>query len=202
MSYSEIMIVNQEGDVEGALELRNSHGTAAMVWGALCRKYKDKIYDTFRGSNPPPPYEMMMWEDLWKATQDGRVELRWWEWNVLNWTYDNALIKGDDLETFVASLRMFEEAHALPGQVCHLLATADYLEGLLKSDRPRATGLYATSVSDNPWWVRGENDDEGRSYNVDRDAKHWFVAIRKAGDPKAAGKKDQSVAQDATRETT
>lgn len=181
MSYSEIMIANADGDLCGALELRNSHGTAAMVWTALCRKYADKMYDRLQ----KPPYELMMWEDLWKATQDGRVELRWWEWNVLNWTYDRALIKGEDLETFVSSLRMFEEAHALPGYVCHLPATADYLVGLLTGERPRAIGLYATSVSDNPWWVRsGNEDEEGRSYNIDRDTKHWFVEIRKAGEPR------------------
>jgi hypothetical protein len=180
MSYSEIYVFGTDGDGTGSLELRNSSGGASIVWRYLVRKYKDLMYDSHRGGPRAPMFEHEMTEDLWKATQDGRVELRWWEWNVLNWTYDNALIRGEDLEPFVASLRMFEEAHALPGYVCHLPAVASHLEELIKASRPRAIGLYATSVCECPWWVGPDDDGEGRAYNIDRDTKHWFIDIRRA----------------------
>jgi hypothetical protein len=175
VSYSELMVIQANGDVVGDIECRNGHGGPPCVWDALLRKYEPVIYPN-RGYLDPPPLGLMGgWEALWKWAKADTV--RPWEWHCLQWTYDNALIQKENLRELAESMRRFTDALVIPGRVCHLPAFAKRLDELAAAEA-RGVGLYGFSVSENPWWIRGNSEDEldeGRPYNIDRDSKHWFV---------------------------
>lgn len=155
-------------------EFRNSWGGAAMIWSALCRKYKSIIYPNDTVLCPPFREGMSSWEDLWKAD----IEMRQWERIALQFTFDNALVRGKDAEGLAAALERFEDAHAIPGQVCHLAAMAKRIRSYQGVD---AIGLYASSVGDNQWigWVNGDDEDDDGDYEhyALTGDRHWWVDI-------------------------
>lgn len=177
MSHS-ALIVFRNSVAETDSEYRNGHGSAPVVWSALARKYERHIYPNDPLTHPPIRSPFDEWGDLWKAVKDKRVELRPWEWIALQWTYDNALVRGDKLCVVADALERFADAHALPGRVCHLEAMAARMRELA-AEGVDAVGLYATSVGDNPWheWSRPDDDGDAESqpYDLRTGTKHWFV---------------------------
>lgn len=177
MSYSQL-IVFRNNEAEGDEKYRNGHGTAAMIWEALHRKYYRLIHPNHPFMAPEVAGINGGWEALWKADQGG-LAMRPWERLALKFTYDDALVKGSDVAALADALDRFEDAHAVPGRVCHLSAIAKRLRELGPVD---AVGLYATSVGEYPWNVRWEPTDEDddpdyRPYDLTRDTKHWFIEV-------------------------
>lgn len=186
MSYSEMMVVLADGNVESLAEMSNGHGSAPCVWTALCRKYESMMYPN-RGFLDRAPMVMDQWEDLWKVVAGKMpgvkpLPLHWWEWNVLQWTYDNAMVKRADFEVLARSFRMFQEALVLPIHVCHLGQIATEIDGILADTidgaGPLALCHYHTSVSGHPWSVYNAEEDESTPYNINTGTKHWFVDVR------------------------
>jgi hypothetical protein len=57
-----------------------------------------------------------------------------------------------------------------------LLEQVDRLRELMQDMDTIAVCWNATSVSANPWWRSGEDDDDdGRPYSIHQDAGHWFL---------------------------
>lgn len=189
MSSTELKVALTDGELNTAIEYRNSWGGAAMVWTALALKYGLDFYDDFRDKKRPPMGEDSGWEQVWKRHADGG-KMRPWEVNVLCFTYDNCLIQGCDLKVFADSLDLFQEALQQPDTVCHLKAMATEVRKAIK-EGARAVGLYATSVSEDPWVTyddHGLNEDhddydpECVPYNIDRGDKHYFAKIHALSD--------------------
>jgi hypothetical protein len=176
MSHTQLMVIDADGDVVGDQEYENGHGGPTCIWDALLRKYEPLIFPNHGFMNPAPSGLMGGWEALWKWASADLV--RPWEWHCLQWSYDWALVRKEDLPELAKSMRAFAEALVIPTRVCHLPAIADRLDELAKRGDIRGAGLYGFSVSENLWWFRGNPEDEldeGRPYNIDRDDKHHFV---------------------------
>lgn len=152
-----------DGKPAKSVELPNAWGSGPMIWDALIAKYRVEG-DVFSA-----------WKNLCAAERDGKIKLQPWERIVLHATYENALVKRDDLETYAAAAEQFDKAHHVDGRVCHLRAMGEVAREALK-DGAEAIGFHLTSVADNPWWVRPDNEDEdGRPYDLAVDTRHWFV---------------------------
>lgn len=177
MSYSTLYVFRADGLAHHIKDFRNSHGCASMVWSRLCEAYDSKMYP-----HGGKPLFLREWEDLWKMAPE--LGLTWFEHNVLNWTYDNALIAGKDLPLMSASFRAFEARYHNPKMISHMIPLAECCDQLAAEDPlPQAIGIYMTSLSSNPWRVRtleGEpefDELEERPYDLNRDTKHWYVDL-------------------------
>lgn len=165
MSYSQIMLVDSDGYVNGSLQMKNGLGTAPCIWSALCHKYSG---DIFQGN--PMPMMLLAWDYLFQYARQG-AKFLWWEQCVLEFTYDYALVQQSNFEKFAKALRMFKAI--VPGSVvCHLGVMA----GEIEVCQAQAVGLYATSASDNLWEVWGE-EEEPEPYNVNTGDKHWYIDV-------------------------
>ena len=173
MSYSQL-IVFRNGLAEGDAEFRNSHGVCPMVWTALCTKYRTLIYPDDPLTRATYRDIFTEWGDLWAAAKE-RLTLRAWEHLALQFTYDNALVKRRDFTALADALERFEDAHNLPGRVCHLTAIAARLRELMLEDDVDAVGLYGTSVGENPWWEHDPAPDESTPYDIRSGTKHWWI---------------------------
>lgn len=146
-------------------ELRNSWGGAARVWDAIFEKYGTKRHE---------------YDNWLTAATDGRLWKLWdtcdfteFEQWVYLFTCDNALVASKDFKKLAWALREFVKAYP-PRGVCHLSAFADFLE----KSTAEAIGLYATTVTENPWLEWDEEKDEEVPYNITTGTKHWFIPDR------------------------
>jgi hypothetical protein len=172
-----MLIFDGDGDACRDSEYSNSWGFAAMIWGALVRRYAREI----PGVDPNGSYlefQSDNWTKLWTAEQNG-LALRPWERDALRATYDYAVIRGADLERMAESFERFEDAHAKPGLACSLKLIAARMRELAVGERSQFTRpdvcFIGTSCGDDLWYVHGSDDDGGHPYNVKRDKKHWYV---------------------------
>lgn len=168
MSWMELKVINKDGDVLTAEEYKNAWGGAAFIWDALCKRYdvKDKYgYHSFDA-----------WNILWNKVRDKEINLRPFEHNVLYFTYDNALVRKEDMELLAKSLRLFDEEHKYQFRVNHCLAIADTIDKYTNDNDVCGLGLYATSVGDDPWTEFNEKD-KYNYYNINKGDKHWFIEM-------------------------
>lgn len=170
MSYSTLYVFPEDGIAKAVARYQNSHGTGPFVWTTLCEKHLRP--DQSR-------YMLDAWVILWDEVKAGNVKLEWWEYNTLLWTYDNVLIKGRDLPLIAKSLRQFQAVHGDPKRVCHLEAVAAEIEKLT-DPVPLAIGMWITSLSDNPWAVYVEAEEDYVAYNLHTGTKHELVELRDA----------------------
>ncbi len=133
----------------GEIEYINAWGGAARIWTALFNKYlKDpnREYHSWITDYPN--------NRLWELSENKSLTV--FERAVHIFTFDNAYVKKDNFNRFADDLRTFAETYPYPGKVDHLPSWADEIEKL----DCEAVGLYATSVSDNPFRKYDSDKDE------------------------------------------
>lgn len=177
MSYTQLMIAGDDGEMVGGPEYRNSHGGSSMIWDALSRKYPKKV-----PFGEAPPVGLSAAPDLWERVAANPKMLHGWELRVLQFTYDNALIRGSDLYRFANDLELFGKAHSRPDFICHLDDWAQEFRRFVVVSGVLAIGLYATSCGDNAWAGYDGEKDEVVPYNILTDEGHWFVPVNPADD--------------------
>jgi hypothetical protein len=176
MSYTQLYIIELDGNAIGGEEFRNSHGGASMIWTAICRRYSRTIWP----DAPLMQDQSCRWlsdDHIWEKFN--ALPLRWWEYNALRFTYDHQIVKAFDLELMAESLERFEDAHGTPSCVCHLPAMAMEIRETIKDGYPLGVCLYATSCGDNLWSVYDDGSDDCRPYNINIDTKHSFIECKR-----------------------
>lgn len=166
MSYATLKKVIKDGDVVNALELHNAWLFQPFVWGILskaCNINTGLCFDN--------------WEKLFKLVRD-RNPLKWFEWNVLQFTYDQILISKEDMPLLAESLIEFHKIHGteLPHNHCNTIVK--WIEEQMQIGDCFGMALYGTSVTDDLWWVRNEEADEDRPYNINSDTGHTVAKLR------------------------
>lgn len=154
MSYTTVLCLNPEDTTPDAIktlkELRNSNGSAPVVWNTMCKKYfgtKDHSY-MFDGTL----------DKLWPLYKDESIPE--YHRTVLMMTYDRAYVARDNYERAAADIRKWlEDFPPNPEYVNHWPELATIYES--KPDCA-AVGLHCTSVSENPF--EGEYDEEAEEY--------------------------------------
>lgn len=161
MSYAQILCAKADGQLVYGEELRNSHGFAPLVWGALGAKYADEMRDM-----PKDPSDYMGWSRLWEwvARKEKPALLRGWELNVLHMTYDMAYLKGrEDMKSYADSCRIFDAAlTSNRGHVNHLQKIADETDLLIREGY-EYVAFYGMSVGENLWSGRDMEDEDAES---------------------------------------
>lgn len=132
-------------------ELRNSHGSAPVIWGALCKRY---LGGEFKW--------LTEYEKLFKLHE--RLDVPACLRVVLMMTYDRAYVLKKDYQKAAKDIKEFLSLAEVPSNYAnHWPRIAEIFES--DPDIP-AIGFYCTSVSDDPF--QGDwNEDEEKYDQVD-----------------------------------
>lgn len=108
-------------------------------------------------------------QDIWELQHDKNIPLH--ERICLYTTFDEALVKRENIPTVIDAFRKFGGETSLPEQ-------ADILEKMLSEPDIIAVGWNQTSVSADNWDTLGEYDeenDENKPYNCLTGKEHFWV---------------------------
>lgn len=216
MSYSQLKAFDKNGDAVGLEEFRNSH-YLQVIWNRLAEKYGvlEKIRREIARERGVPEgridrYEvggrlMMDMKPVWDLQKSPDISDD--DWRCLLFTFDNAVVRPEDIEAFAAAFEKFEVGDR--DVVNHGAGFARCMRKALSSiEGIRGVALYGTSICGDPWGgvplpieqcgecgapirINGGGeaectqepedhyiDHDYRPYNLDLDEKHWFIPSR------------------------
>ncbi len=183
MSCTTIFIFGPDGETTQGADFQNAWGGAIAVWGALGRKYLTP------DERDPNNVRKIVAEHDNPLTYVGKVceladgdRLLPCEKVVLQTTFDNAVVKGEDLPALAEAFAEFTRIHGpwfeTNERVFSIGRQGKLLETLVERDDVRAVAWRQTSVIDTPW--HGQYDEETGEetpYNLDTMDTHWFIKM-------------------------
>jgi hypothetical protein len=148
MSFTTVKAIWPGEKVEDLEELRNSHGSAPLIWNAFCMRYLG--IESYYYASADLDRLWGKWKDL-SIPESFRA--------VLMMTFDHAYISKKDYQRAADDIRAFlKEFPVSSDRANHWPSIARILEN---ADAP-AIGFQHTSVSDDPW--QGRWDEEKEEY--------------------------------------
>lgn len=192
MSYTEIYSFDKNGNANAAGEVHNSWRGAMTIWGILEERYLPpfvpeylKSTNWYRPDMTPDQVEEQLGykpsrcappmgnenpiQEIWDLADNTTIPEH--ERIVLFTTFDNCLLRKENIPKVVAAFRQFGGETSLPEQ-------ADILEQLVEEDDCMAVGWNQTSVNGDTWATSGgydEETDEGIPYNCMTGDKHYWL---------------------------
>lgn len=146
MSCTTIISVGPGKQPEPILVLRNSHGSAPVIWDALCQELcRTKPFEYSIGDNL---------DKLWPRWRD--LSIPDYKRAVLMMTYDLAYVRKEHYARAASDIRKWLTDYPVNSEyVNHWPEIAEFYESNLSYD---AIAIHQTSVTKNPF--EGEWDDE------------------------------------------
>lgn len=179
MSCVEIYGFNKNGIIEEEREVRNAMRGSMLIWQHIEKKYLPSLKPLYGWESDNYRSRFFTFssdklDEFWNLITDKKVSEV--DRIVLGSTYDNVLIKKDNIEKLLNAYEKFEGESNLKEQI---LAIKD----LFKNRNIIALGYNQTSVNSNPWWeYNEEKEDEenyfGESYNFLTGKRHWWLFER------------------------
>jgi hypothetical protein len=177
MSYTTIKAVWPGDRYEDIEELRNSWGSAPVVWEAMARTY---LGTRFWHSNEVSGTDGKLW-NLWK-----RESIPAQHRAVLALTFDNVLVTKEHYARAAADIRAFlADFQQSPEKVNHWPRIAELFES--NPDYP-ALAFHWTSVTEDP--LRGPWNEEAEEYGPTDWTKPWDMYKELDGIGSTAGTPD------------
>jgi hypothetical protein len=179
VSYVEVFVVEQNGDVVSFGATSNNHGFAPLVW--------DKLGEQYEVPREDPRFPLMMdkqaLEALWNKCGTGELDPL--DDLLLAATFDRIWVKRKLVPDLIKACRAFHERHIAGRYVDTVARTADMM-GRLLEECPDAIGVAFNMCSANePFWSwYDEEEDDHVQYNVLTREEH-------PGPGEYAGKKHQ-----------
>jgi hypothetical protein len=160
-------------------EARNSFRGAMLVWKTLEEKYLPSFPKPVWMPSDSKEYvsrtSMMMMPNAMKEVWDliDSDKLSFNEKIVLGTTYDNVLVKAENISRVIDAFNSFEGDTTLKEQADIISQT---IKNITEQDEPIvAIGWNQTSVNESPWSDYSEEEDEDIGYNLETGDKHWFL---------------------------
>lgn len=151
MSYTTIKAIWPGERHEDLQELRNGHGSAPVIWGALCERY-------LGGNRNGWLFNDELSNKLWSLWQRQDVPLCMRA--VLMMTFDRFYVERKDYARAASDIDEFLRiAPPPPGHINHWPTIADLFRS--NPDIP-AVGFHCTSVSEDPF--QGDLNEESGEY--------------------------------------
>lgn len=163
MSYTEIFKINKDGKGEFIGETKNSFRGAMAIWSHLEKKYLPNEGQFNR-------FVMGKMNEVWDLAKGDRITEA--EKRVMQSTFDNVLVKKENLPKLLEYFRNFETETSLSEQ-------AEIIEEAIEKDNNLiAIGWNQTSVNGDNWSNWGgydEETDEPIPYDINTMDKHWYL---------------------------
>jgi hypothetical protein len=166
MSYTELFLVPERGEVYCVAEFKNAFRGAMMVWGQMGSYY------LALGS-----LELMLQDNMqrvWNLWKNDCVPLS--DRIVMGATFDRVMVRRENIPRLVNAIRDYATRFD-PG---HLLDQVEKLLELANDSECFAVCWNQTSVNADAWYVQTDELDKYddhiyRMYDVSRDTGHWFL---------------------------
>ena len=159
MSTTEIKLLKHPEGVIEEIELRNSHGSAPVVWDIMAQNYLGL---------PPFGYSFQT-DKLWPLWKDLSIPEH--QRAVLGMTYDNAVIIKTDFARAASDLKKFlQDFPVNPEYENHWPTILEVFESNPDCD---AIGFYWTSVSEDPFL--GEYNEDTEEYEPMNWKNYWSM---------------------------
>jgi len=182
MSYTTIYIFGPDGTVTDTVDFQNAYGSAIAIWGAIGRKYLTREQrdphglEKAIGKHYDNPMDYA--DQVWKLGE----RLENFERLVLDSTFDNAVVRFEDLQAVAEAFEEFARIHGpwfeTNKRVFSVGKQGEALRALLDRDDVRAVAWRQTSVSSVAWDGRWDEEaDEEIPYNLDAMDTHWFIPM-------------------------
>jgi len=185
MSCTEIFGFNKKGDAYKLGEIGNAFKGAMMVWNYLDKKYLPKYYPEWakvlNGSKDELYYRTSDSEEIkkiWALFKSDKIALT--DKIVLGSTFDNVIVKKENISKLLKTFREFEGETSLKEQ-------ADLIEKAVEQNNNLiAVAWNQTSINGDNWTNYHYDDakDEYSPYNIFKDTGHWelFEEYKNVGD--------------------
>lgn len=170
MSYTEIYLVPEKGEVVMYDEVHNSWRGAMYVWTTLRDKYipetEEEKQRGYRDSEMKPVWTLHKRDDILPV-----------EKTVLMSTFDFVMVKKENIPAVIDSFEFFAKLHP-DGS---MLEQVEILKKLIDEEDCFAVCWNQTSVVGDMWYMQdacGCEDCDGgidRMYDITKDKKHWFL---------------------------
>lgn len=174
MSRSTMYFADKTGQLTGAIPFGNAWKFGAFVFNALCEKYKYQIAKEELEPEQKFLGPLADWARLWNMVSRKRnvAILEAFELNTLVTGYDRAYIQGrGDITRCAESYRKFAETFGKARDVpnhesvdSHLPLMAKNLLEVMNDDGAEYVCWYPMDVSDDFWYVRGEDDSGAENH--------------------------------------
>ena len=172
MSYTEIYAFGKDGNAHLAGEVHNAWRGSMAVWQIMEKRYLPQFYDhgvkTTRMLSGKHGKDVPACE-VWALADDTGKPLH--ERIVMFTTFDDCLVKAEDIPKVVDAFRKFEGETSLNEQ-------ADILEKLAQDHEVIAVGWNGTSVNAENWANTGGYDEEAEEvlpYNCLTGDRHYWL---------------------------
>lgn len=166
MSYSQIMIISPGEKIEEGEELKNSHGTAPVIWNLLGQRYIAPDFSFF--------WEKTI-QKLWDLWKDPAIPLPYRA--VLMFTFDRAYVSRKNFSRLAGDIdRFLTDFPEDPRMVNHWPRIAE----ILRASEAPAIGLYCTSTGQNSFEDPAIEDEEGNRIGYDWSALFEIYAALEA----------------------
>jgi hypothetical protein len=156
-------------------EATNSWLGAMAIWKILEDKYLPPYHPDYperidrKYSRTSAIFNMNVMRPIWELYK--KEEVSYIDKIVLGTTFDNVLIKIENIEKVIIAFEDFKGKTNLKEQVNIIR------EGLKKNEDVIAIGWNQTSVNENKWDSTNFDEDEGTSlgYNLEKETDHWYL---------------------------
>jgi hypothetical protein len=179
VSQTYLYTVSQKGVVSKHHEFSNSWRGAMWVWMRLREEYfPDHIFHQEYRYDDPRTIEACKWvmkyEDIWSLSDDSRLIKQ--EKIVLGSTYDNVIVKKENLDELIEAFKFFVNKYKKdnPPNASSLLEQMEVIEKLKKKKNLLGICWNQTSVNCDAWNGYTKKG-EWRQYNLNKDKGHWFL---------------------------
>lgn len=172
MSYVDVLIVDDKGDVRSYGTARNNHGFAPLVWDYLGKKY-GFVKPSHHLSIMDPGIVNLIEEAIRPTEKLNPLSPT--ERLLLAATVEGVWIPKASMPELVKALLEFVEVYIRPkGYVETARSMAALIQQVLESDRPiLGVALDCCSAVESFWSVRGDPEkDESRPFNILTDKRH------------------------------
>lgn len=144
MSYTTVYGIRFGEAAEEAATLKNSWGSAPVIWDTLCKKWLGR--DSWLSDN----------QDLWNLALDARLPE--YERALLAMTFDRSYVSAENIDKAIGHVREWLANHKEdPDRVNHWPAIIDIMIDL--DAKNQGIAFHMTSVSADDYW-EGEWDEE------------------------------------------
>lgn len=187
MSYTEIFGFDKDGNAYSQADVKNAFRSGMAIWNAMEEKYllpyvpqyarkigitTSKECESVLGYKPTRCSSIMekgAMDEIWGLAY--RSDVSDVDKICLFTTFDNCLVKKDDISKVIEAFRSFEGETSLKEQ-------ADILEQMYLDDDCIAVGWNQTSVNGDTWGNFGgydEDNDEPIPYNCLTGTNHYWL---------------------------
>lgn len=160
MSYTTLYKVTKN-DIYIVGEFQNAYRFAYNIWQRISQAY---FFEDISLS------DLSSIQKVWDIHLDRRANV--YDRIVMMTTFDKVMVKKENFDALIDAFSDFSSRYPDPGSLPEQI---EFIKELKEDETCIAICWQATSVTDSPWHIYEDDEDDYRGYDLSRDEGHWFL---------------------------